>query len=170
MKKILLITLLLISVTSFSQTLRGVSMRLPYNVFCESIQTVGFEKLNDSVFNGYIKGVPVELYVNDYKDSIHYPSNVVIESEPYSNFDMLCQTITKFESYIIKMHGAPFLKEWTYKNPSYIKCGNEMEYLNDNIIHYYSVWKFTSYEIWVVTESLANDDSYVVICFKLHSK
>lgn len=170
MKKILLITLLLISVTSFSQTLRGVSMRVPSNVFCENIQNVGFEKLNDSIFNGYIKGVPVELYVNDYKDSIHYLSEVVIESEPYSNFDLLCQTITKFESYITKMYGTPFLKEWTYKNPSYIKCGNEMEYLNDNIIHYYSVWKCTTCDIWIVTESLANDDSYVVITFKLHSK
>ena len=170
MKKILLITLLLISVTSFSQTLRRVPMRLPSNVFCENIQSVGFEKLNDSTFNGYIKGVPVELYVNNYKDSIHCPSEVVIESEPYSNFDLLCQTITTFESYITKVYGTPFLKEWTYKNPSYINCGNEMEYLKDNVIHYYSVWKFTSYDIWIVTESLANDDSYVVINFKLHSK
>ena len=170
MKKILLITLLLISVTSFSQTLRGVSMRLPSNVFCKCIQNVGFEKLNDSIFNGYIKGVPVELYVNDYKDSVHCPSEVVIESEPYSNFNLLCQTITKFESYIIKVYGTPFLKEWTYKNPSYTNCGSEMEYLKDNIIHYYSVWKFAGYDIWIVTESLANDDSYVVINFKLHSK
>lgn len=170
MKKILIIALLLISVTSFSQTLRGVSMRLPANVFCENIQNVGFKKLNDSIFAGYIQGVLVELYINDYKDSIHYSSEIVLESEPYSNFDMLCQTITKFESYITKVYGTPFLKEWTYKNPSYIKCGKEMEYLSDNIIHYYSVWKFTNYDIWIVTESLANDDSYVVINFKLHSK
>lgn len=100
MKKILIITLLFISITSFSQTLRSVSMRLPSNIFCEKIQKVGFEKLNDSIFNGYIKGVPVELYVKNYNDSIHCPSEVFIESEPYLNFDLLCQTITTFESYI----------------------------------------------------------------------
>lgn len=75
-------------------------MRLPSNIFCEKIQKVGFEKLNDSIFNGYIKGVPVELYVKNYNDSIHCPSEVFIESEPYLNFDLLCQTITTFESYI----------------------------------------------------------------------